>query len=406
MNLHYQSTLKIIKTARLIDGTGRDPLANQAVVIQSGRIKDIKPWDDDVIPANAEIIDLGAMTLLPGFIDAHVHLILDAARGPVFDPEIDTETRVLLRAVGNAQAALRAGVTTLCDCGGPNQIVFSVRDAINRGDIIGPRILASGAVITTEGGHGDKFGLICKGVEEVRQAVIEQVEAGADLIKIMATGGGGEDPGESLFNSEELHALKAETDRLGVRVAAHCHGTAGIRNCVAAGIHRIEHGTFMNLQGSVFNPEIATEIVRKGIYVCPTNVIDYRQMKRQGNSEAGLAPRSQLNVTWRKLYQHGVKLVASSDAGVTLIHHDDYALIPELMVTELGMSPMQAILSGTKVAAEALGLGDEIGTVEAGKQADLVAVKGNPLEDITALRQVGLVMKEGDVVYRSPINEK
>ncbi len=226
-------------------------------------------------------------------------------------------------------------------------------------------------MITTEGGHGDQFGRLTSGVEDARQAVNEQVAAGADLIKIMATGGGGEDPGQSLFTLAELQAMKEEADRLGVRVAAHCHGTEGIRNCVAAGIQRIEHCTFMNLEGSVFDAEIAADIVRNGLFVCPTNVIDYRQMERQGGSEEGLAPRSQLNVTWRKLVQSGAQMVASSDAGVTLIDHDDYALIWELMVEELGMSPMEAIVSGTAAAARALGLEEEIGTLAAGKTADL-----------------------------------
>jgi imidazolonepropionase-like amidohydrolase len=140
-------------------------------------------------------------------------------------------------------------------------------------------------------------------------------------------------------------------------------------------------------------------MVADGIFVCPTNVIDYRQIQRRGGSEEGFAPRSQLNVTWRKLFEHGVKLVAGSDAGVTDIRCDDYALIQELMVAELGMSPMQAILAGTRLAAEALGLEEEIGTLEVGKRADLIAVSRDPLEDITTLRQVRLVMRGGEVFY-------
>lgn len=386
----------VIKAGRVIDGTGRDPLLDQAIVVRDGRIQSITPWKDNQV--EKKIIDLGNATLLPGFIDVHVHLMLDAARGPVFDSEIDTEKALLIRTIGNAQAMLRAGVTTVCDAGAVNEIIFPVRDGINTGVIVGPRILASGAVITTEGGHGDQFGRLTSGVEDARQAVNEQVAAGADLIKIMATGGGGEDPGESLFTLTELGAMKKEADRLGVRVAAHCHGTEGIRFCVAAGIHRIEHCTFINLEGSLFDAGITADIVRKGIFVCPTNVVDYRQMEQQGGSEEGLAPRSQLNVTWRKIGQSGAKIVAGSDAGVTLIHHDDYALIWELMVTELEMSPMEAIVSGTSTAALALGMEDELGTLAVGKSADIVAVRGNPLADISAVRQVNMVMHGGQVV--------
>jgi imidazolonepropionase-like amidohydrolase len=393
---------KIVKAARMIDGRGGEALVDQAIVVQDGRIQDIKPWDAGAIAANypeATVIDMGDAALLPGFIDCHVHVIFDPAKGPKIDPD-ESQQFLLLRAAGNAQAALSAGVTTVCDCGGPNEIVFPLRDAIESGAIQGPRIFASGATITTEGGHGAEHGIgrIAASVSEVRQAVVEQAEAGADFIKVMATAGGGGDPSYSQFDVDELSAVQKEAERLGVRVAAHAHGTAGIRNCVEAGIPRIEHGSLMTVEGSVFDAEIAEEMVAKGIYVCPTNVIDYRQIQRRGGSEEGFAPRSQLNVTWRKLYEHGVKLVAGSDAGVTGIRCDDYALIQELMVAELGMSPMQAILAGTKVAAEALGLEERIGTLEVGKQADIVAVSRNPLEDITALRQVRLVMRGGEVV--------
>lgn len=397
-----ESTLNIIRAARVIDGQVEAPLTDQAIVIQDGRIQDIKTWGDEAIALwlrEATVFDVGDATLLPGFIDAHLHLVFDATKGPELDPE-ESQQFILLRAAGNAQAALSAGVTTVCDCGGPNDIVFPLRDAIERGTVQGPRIVASGASITTEGGHGAEHGIgrIATGLSEVRKAVVEQVEAGADFIKVMATAGGGGDPDHSQYNLAELRAIKEEADRLGVQVAAHAHGTTGIQSCVEVGIQRIEHCSLMTPQGSVFDPEIAGEIVRKGIYVCPTNVIDYRQMQRHGGSEEGLAPRTQLNVTWRKLYEHGVKLVASSDAGVTDIHCDDYALIQDLMVTELGMSPMQAIVASTKVAAEALGLGEEIGTLEVGKSADLVVVSGDPLEDITTLRQTRLVMRGGEVV--------
>ncbi len=402
MSKGSESTLKIIKAARVIDGHEDTPLTDQAVVIQDGSIQDIKPWGDGSIAlrlSGATVLDVGDATLLPGFIDAHLHLVFDAAKGPELDPE-ESQQFILLRAAGNAQAALQAGVTTVCDCGAPNEIIFPLRDAVESAAIQGPRIVASGATITIEGGHGAEHGIgtIASGVGEVRQAVAEQVEAGANFIKVMATAGGGGDPDHSQYNLAELTAIKEEADRLGVRVAAHAHGTTGIRTCVEVGIQRIEHCSMMTVQGSVFDEEIADEIVRKGIYVCPTNVIDYRQMQRRGGFEEGLAPRSQINATWRKLYEHGVKFVASSDAGVMDIRCDDYALIQELMVEELGMSPMQAIMAGTKVAAEALGLGNEIGTLKAGKGADIVVVSGNPLEDITTLRQIRLVMRGGEVV--------
>jgi imidazolonepropionase-like amidohydrolase len=261
-------------------------------------------------------------------------------------------------------------------------------------------VIASGSPIRISEGHGGFIGREANSAEEVRQAVVEQVEAGADFIKIMATGGGGNPDSE--YGPEELEAATAEARRLGVRIAAHCHGTVGIKDAVEAGVTRIEHCTFLEQPDvSAPNPDIAEAIVQKGIYVCPTNTVDYRNIQMLGDSAKEVAPRAKIIPTWRELLSSGVKFITGSDAGVSQVFCDDYALIMELMVGELGMSPMQAILAGTKVAAEALGMENEIGTLEVGKRADIIAVGGDPLADITALRQVRLVMLGGKVVCNS-----
>jgi len=411
MNRQHDSRLKIIQATRIIDGRGGEPLTNQAIVIQDGWIRDLKPWGDESVTSldqEAEIVNADSDTVLPGLIDAHVHLTLNAdkfsADKEPKDVPAESDESILLRAVGNAQAALRAGVTTVCDCGGQNHLIFALREAIKDGVIQGPRVIASGSVITTAGGHGGFSSREAKGREEVRQAVTEQVEAGADFIKIMMTGGGGKNPGSSQYDLAELAAATAEARRLGKRVAVHCHGTTGIKDAVEAGVTRIEHCSFVKPGvpdfDTEFDSDIAKAIAQRGIYVCPTNTVDYRQIQILGDSDKvkQLAPRAQLNTTWRELLRYGVQFIAGSDAGVSQVFCDDYARIMELMVGELGMSPMQAILAGTQVVAEAMGMENAIGTLEVGKRADLIAVSGNPLEDITALRKIRLVMIGGNVV--------
>jgi imidazolonepropionase-like amidohydrolase len=388
--------LKIIKAKRIIDGTGAGLLLEHAVLLKDGCIQAIIPWDE--IKFDAEILDLGDMTLLPGFIDTHLHITLDPGNpNGYYDPE-QNPYEIILRAVSNAQSALRAGITTIGDCGARNEIIFPVRQAFNDGALIGPRILTSGNAIATVGGHGvDRIGRIASGIAEIQNAVRQQAEAGADFIKVMATSGGGEQPGESHYGVKELTALREEAEKYNLVVAAHAHGTQGIRDCVAAGIQRIEHCSFFNGEaGFDFDSQAAQAIADQGIIVSPTNVIDYRRIEQGGVG----APRDGLNTIWKNLLAHGVSFAASSDAGVTDMFYDDYALIPSLMVSELGMSPMDAILACTQTAAKALGLQDEIGTLEVGKTADMVAVYGNPLEEIDAIRQVYLVMRAGKILHQ------
>lgn len=389
--------MMIIKARCVIDGTGTKPLKNQAVLVEGGLIHAILPWMDGAW--GSEFLDLREATLLPGFIDTHMHVVLDPADPTGFFHPEQPVPEITLRATGNAQAALRAGITTLGDCGGPNEIIFPLRDAIRQGKLIGPRILASGAPIVPIGGHGaDLIGRTAGDVAEIRAVVHQQVQAGADFIKVMATAGGGEKPGESHYGVRELTALRKEADKAGLQVAAHAHGTQGIRDCISAGIQRIEHCTFFNRKGVIeFDPLAAQAIADRGIIVSPTNVIDYRRIEKGGKG----APRAQLNQVWRQLLQHGVALAASSDAGVTDMFYDDYALIPELMVTELGMSPMQAIIACTQTASKALGLETEIGTIEPGKVADLVALDGDPLEDIRSMHNIHLVIRSGNIVYQN-----
>jgi imidazolonepropionase-like amidohydrolase len=374
---------RVISGGLLIDGVHEAAIPHPVVQIEDGQITAIDSRDQ--LPPDGEHIDLGDLTLMPGFIDTHLHLVGRPAQSKFFDSSED-DLQILLRAAGNAQQALRAGVT--------NDLILALREAIRTELIVGPRILASGAAIMPAEGHGIEIGRAANNAEELRTAVREQIAAGVDFIKIMATGGGGDRPGSPYYSADELRVVVEEAGRANKRVAAHAHGAAGIRNCVQAGIQRIEHCSFFGDGGSEFDPQLAEAVVDHNIYVSPTNVIDYRRIEKGGRG----APRAILVENWRALLRAGAKFAASSDAGVTDLFYDDYALIPELMVRELGLSPRQAIAACTRVAAEALDLIDEIGTIEPGKCADLVAVRGNPIEDISAMRQVRWVMRHGRVV--------
>jgi imidazolonepropionase-like amidohydrolase len=397
----HKLTQQVIKAGRLIDGTGCEPLFNQEILITDGRILFISPWKDE--NRFGSFLDLSTATLLPGFIDTHLHITF-APTNPddYYDPKQDL-VEITLRTIGNAQTALRAGVTTLGDCGAENRIIFPVREAIDQGQVVGPRVVASGAALVPADGHGaEKVGKIASGADGIRAAVREQAEAGADFIKVMATSGGGEKPGVSHYSVAELITLQEEAARHGLIVAAHAHGTQGIRDCVVAGIKRIEHCTFYNGEsGFDFDPQIAQSIADQGIIVSPTNAIDFRRIENGGKG----APRAELNKIWRDLLAYNVTFAASSDAGVTDMLYGDYALIPELMVSELGMSPMGAIVSCTRNAATALGLQDELGTLEPGKLADLVVLGGNPLEDIKAVRSVRRVMRSGKTLYQQDVQD-
>ena len=385
--------MKIIKAKRIITGNGT-VFIDHAILVQQDRIQSIQPWQSG--PFEGDVLDLGERTVLPGLIDTHLHLSLDPANQKAFYDPDQNPLEIVVRTVANAQSALQAGVITVGDCGAINAIIFPVRDAIRRGELIGPRILTSGTPLVPAGGHGAEIGKIACGVEGVTVAVRELAQAGVDFIKVMATAGGGGKPGESHYGLEELSAIREEAEHYHLKVAAHAHGSQGIRACVEAGIQRIEHCTFYNGEaGFDFDPEIAERIARQGIIVSPTNVIDYRRIQRGGKG----APRPELNEIWRNLLEHGVAFAASSDAGVTDLFYNDYALIPELLVSELGMTPMQALVACTCTAAQALGMDSEIGTLEPGKFADLVAVIGDPLENISALRNIELVLQAGKPVY-------
>jgi len=404
----------VIHAGRLIDGRAEAVRTTVTITVDGDRIVSIA--DGYVAPAPGDtLVDLKAATVMPGLIDMHVHLSSEQsgqagyAEGFYLNP-----ADVALRATTYTRKTLMAGFTTVRDCGAGDKLNFALRDAVAKGWIAGPRIVAAGAVTTT-GGHGDPTnGLATElqealapvlpgtanGADGMRAAVRQRYKEGADAIKIAATGGvlslarSGQAP---LFTEEELAAVVATAKDYGMTVIAHAHGSEGMLRAVKAGVHSIEHGTYMTddimaamkERGTYFVPTISA-----GRFVAEKSKIDGYFPEVVRPKAAAIGPLMQ--ATFARAWKAGVKIAFGTDQGVA--PHGDNALEFVYMV-EAGMPPMAAIKSATSVNAEALGLDKELGTVESGKIADLVAVPGDPLFDITAMTRVSFVMRSG-VVYK------
>jgi len=396
----------ILHGCRLIDGTGGTPLENPVIVIQGSKIVSAGKEGDVDIPQteNVNRLDYKDKTLLPGLIDCHVHLCFSADDNPLARVYEDSDDIMLFRAAHNAEVALKSGITTLRDCGGRNQVTFSTREAIEKKIIKGPRLLLSGRPITITGGHCFFLNGEADGVDDVKKLARRLIKDGADFLKIMASGGGMTPSTISrlpYYTVEELTAAANEAHRLGRRIAAHCHSTQSIKDVLEANIDTIEHCSFLSPetgQGE-FEPRVAERIVKNETYVCATMSAGRRpacSMEQTDEYKLQLQQNMQ-GSNFSRMLEMGVKLIAGTDAGVTWTTLDNYPLYMELSVAG-GMSNMQALISGTSLAAEALDIADIVGTVQAGKEADIIAVDGNPLEDISALWNVAMVMKAGEVV--------
>ena len=388
--------------AHLIDGTGAPEIHDAFARVDDGRIVEVGRREELGTQAgNAR--NLGDVTLLPGLINMHAHLTCTAGTAVLHDALHDTYEVKLMRAVENARAAIRSGVTTLRDCGTLNSIVFALREAAKSDLIDAPHIWASGEVLTSSGGHCYFFGVECDSVNEVKKAVRRQVKAGADFVKVMATGGRltpNSNPRLSQFSTEELRAITEDSARLGKFVAAHCLGTPGIEGAVEARVRTIEHCAFMSSAPTEveYVPALAEAIAEHEIYVCPT--IGAGERTRQKQAAAGLLTPLQLQIrhlrleSLAELRRAGVKIVSGNDAGMALTGFDDFQLDLELLVEHIGLSPIEAIHTATGQAAEAIG-SDDFGTLRPGARADLLAVAGNAADDIGVLRNIRLVLKTG-----------
>jgi imidazolonepropionase-like amidohydrolase len=398
--------LTAVRGARLIDGRGGAPIAPAVVLIRGERIEAVGA--NLAIPAGARIIDLGGATLLPGLIDLHTHL---TSTGVHWEDELlkTTPGQAALHGARNALITLQAGFTTCRDMGPTWPYTdIDLRKAIDEGVVPGPRLMAAGNYVSATGGAGDarQFSIfvdvpivrnLADGPDEIRKAVRTNLKAGADFIKILATGAvlsKGTPPGAQQYTEDELRVAVEEAARWGRHVAAHAHGTDGIKAAIRAGIHTIDHGSMMDdeaiaLMRSHHTAFVPTLYTSESIAADPTVP---ESEKARSKQIAAVKDRS-----FQLVLKAGLPIGFATDAAV--VPHGQNAREFGMRV-RLGQSPMEAILSATRTAAEIIGWSDRVGTVEARKFADLIAVSGDPLRDITELERVTWVMK-GGVVYKS-----
>jgi imidazolonepropionase-like amidohydrolase len=397
----------VVRAGRLLDVKTGNVLTNQAIVIQGDKIVSVGPSASAKAAADATVVDLPNATVLPGLIDAHTHITFNQGDTGYSALGISVP-REALTGAKNARITLMAGFTTVRNVGASGFSDVALRDAINAGDVPGPRMLVSGPALGITGGHCDNNLLpfdyhqtdegVADGIENVQHKVREIIKYGADVIKICATGGvmsKGDDPNASQYTLEEMKAIVAEAHRLGRKVAAHAHGAQGVQWASEAGVDSIEHGHLMN------DASVAT-LKKNGTYLVPTlylmdwhkenaarsNLPDYVRRKMEMVSAAG-----QSNV--KKAFAAGVKIGFGTDAAVYPhgLNGHEFAVY-----VRLGMTPLQAIQTATVNDADLLGWSDKVGTLEAGKFADIIAVDGDPLKDVATLQNAKFVMKGGEVV--------
>ena len=402
----------VVRAGHLLDVKTGKMLANQTIVIQGDRIASV--GSDAQVPAGAQVIDLSNATVLPGLIDAHTHVTFNPNFG--YSSLAISVPREALIGAKNARLTLEAGFTTIRNVGAKGYSDVALRDAINAGDVPGPRMLVSGPALSIAGGHCDNNLLpfeyhvqnegVADGVAAVQHKTREIIKYGADLIKVCATGGvlsHGDNPQASQYTLEEMKAIVTDAHRLGRKVAAHAHGAQGILWASQAGVDSIEHGSYID------DAAIA-EMKKNGTYLVPTlYLMDwfFENAEKIGTPAELVAKGKEVMPAARKnvarAFAAGVKIGFGTDAAVYPhgMNAHEFAVY-----VRMGMTPLAAIQTATVNDADLLGWSDKVGTIEAGKFADLIAVDGDPLADVTTLERVKFVMKGGDVVKNSYGSQK
>jgi len=399
-------TRTLIRAGHVLNVHTGEESADQTVIVEGNKISSIAPTRSTPTQAGDKEIDLRGFTILPGLIDVHTHLTMDNDFDP-YHELITNEIKAALHGVSNARVTLDAGFTSVRNVAARGYSDVALRDEINAGRIPGPHMQVSGPPLGITGGHCDDNLLpfefhsvgegVADGIAAVQQKVRQNIKYGADLIKVCATGGvlsKGDDPQASQYTLEELKAIVADAHRLGRKVAAHAHGAQGIQWAAAAGVDSIEHGSWLNEAG-------IAEMKKHGTYLVPTAyLIDWMQLNgklpdiyQQKMKDVSAVEKANA----KRAIAAGVKIALGTDAAV--YPHGLNAHELDVYVNQFGMSPLAAIQTGTINAADLMGWSDRAGALEPGKWADIIAVKGDPLQDVKILQHVNFVMKSG-VVYK------
>lgn len=411
----------VLTNCYVFDGLGN--LFKGSVVVDDGKIVDVGSVGSVEVPKDAEVIDLGGMYLLPGLIDAHLHLVGMRTGDFVKEPLLTPYETFVARVVKDLEELIYSGFTTVGDAG--SLIAVKVKQAVNEGTIVGPRIVAAGLTLSPTFGHGDTHylpieyvdfrttrkltplaSLICDGVDECRKAARYALREDADFIKIMATGGvlsQKDRPEYRQFTLEEIKAIVDEARAAGRFVHAHAQGTEGIKNAILGGVKVIAHAIYIDEECSALAKDL-------DVVVVPTLSIVDRILaigSKIGIPEWGLKKAEEASKAHisniRKAYKLGVKIATGTDFCGGPLRMGDNALEIKLLVEKVGMEPKEALIAATRVAAEAVGLKDKVGTIEKGKIADLIAVSGNPLSNLDILMSkdnIKLVIKEGKIIKK------
>src|SRR6266545_2380439 len=397
-----------VRAGRLIDGTGAAPVRDAVILIEADRITAVGPGL--AIPPGTEVIDLSHSTVLPGLIDCHTHITSQSGN---YYEDIFRKSPIDVAVITHvyARRTLEAGFTTVRDVGAGEFIDVALRNAINRGDVVGPRMQVATLTVGATGGHGDtngfspylKFGGfsgLADGVDEIRKLIRLEVKYGADLIKMLATAGvlsEEESVGAPQFSQEEMNVIVEEAKMWGKRVAAHAHGAEGIKRAVRAGVTSIEHGSLIDDEGVKMMKECGTYLVAD-IYNDDYILAEFAKL---GYPEKIIEKERMVGRTQRENFQKaakaGVKLAFGTDAGV---YPHGWNAKQFAHMVKWGLTPMQAIQTATINAADLLGWNDKVGVIAPGAFADIIAVDGDPLKDVTELERVKFVMK-GGVVYKA-----